>query len=314
MEFTLPASITTRRMVAVKTSDDWAPSFYDSSVDVAKKRNRPNLVMTPLIVVLIIAGVACAFAWLASLVTGDTSWVDRSWSIVPVIYLWVFAGYAHFTNARLDVMASVVTIWGARLTFNFARRGGYSGVEDYRWAVLRARMSRWQFQIFNFFFIVIYQNVILVLITLPAYTAYENRARTPYGALDVVLAVLFVACTVGETIADQQQWNFQAVKLLSITAGRTPETQFLQTGLFRFSRHPNYFFEIAQWWILFFMGTVAAASVLQWTVLGPVLLSALFVGSTIFTEEITLSRYPEYARYQQHTSPVVPWFSRASNA
>jgi steroid 5-alpha reductase family enzyme len=270
--------------------------------------------MTPLLVVVIIAGVACAFAWGASLLTADTSWVDRSWSIVPVIYTWVFAGYAHLANARLDVMAIVVTIWGARLTFNFARRGGYSGMEDYRWAVLRARMSPWQFQFFNFFFIVIYQNVILVLITLPAYTAYENRARTPYGALDVILAGLFVACTVGETLADQQQWNFQSIKLSSINAGRTPDAQFMQSGLFRFSRHPNYFFELAQWWILFFMGTVAAASVVQWTILGPVLLSLLFVGSTNFTEKITLSRYPEYAHYQRRTSPVVPWFSRTPNA
>src|ERR1035437_1586443 len=172
--------------------------------------------MTPLLVVVLISAVACTFAWIASLVSGDTSWVDRSWSIVPVIYLWVFAAYAGLSNARLDVMAIVVTFWGARLTYNFARKGGYSGVEDYRWPVLRASMRPWQFQLFNFFFIVIYQNVLLVLITLPAYTAYEDRARTPYGALDVLLGVLFIACTIGETIADQQQWDFQTRKRLEI--------------------------------------------------------------------------------------------------
>ncbi len=266
--------------------------------------------MTPLLVVVLISAVACTFAWIASLVSGDTSWVDRSWSIVPVIYLWVFAAYAGLSNARLDVMAIVVTLWGARLTYNFARKGGYSGVEDYRWPVLRASMRPWQFQLFNFFFIVIYQNVLLVLITLPAYTAYEDRARTPYGALDVLLGIVFIACTIGEMIADQQQWDFQSRKRLEIDSGHTPHRQFLETGLFRYSRHPNYFFELAQWWTLFLMGSVAAGSVVQGTIVGAVLLTLLFVGSTKFTEKITLSRYPEYADYQRRTSPVVPWIPR----
>jgi len=265
-----------------------------------------------LAVVLIIAGVACAFAWLASLASGDTSWVDRSWSIVPVIYVWVFAGSAHLTNARLDTMAVLVTIWGARLTYNFARKGGYRGVEDYRWAVVRARMSPGQFQLFNLCFIVLYQNAILVLIALPAYCAYVDRARTQFGALDVVLTVLFLASTLGETIADEQQWTFQKDKAARLASGETPSERFATTGLFRYSRHPNYFFEVVQWWLLFLFGAVAAHSLWQWTAAGAVLLTLLFVGSTSFTERITLSKYPEYANYQRSTSAVVPWFTKAT--
>ena len=270
--------------------------------------------MTPLLLVVLNAVVACAFAWIASLATGDTSWVDRSWSIAPVVYAWVFATYEGLANARLDVMAALVTLWGARLTYNFARKGGYSGVEDYRWAVLRSAMRPWQFQLFNLFFIVIYQNVILVLIALPAYDAYEHRARTPYGVLDAILALVFLAGTLGETIADQQQWDFQTSKRRDVDAGRVPQRQFLDSGLFRYSRHPNYFFELAQWWLFFLMGSVAAGSLVQWTVLGPALLTLLFVGSTRFTERITLSRYSEYANYQRRTSPVVPWTPRESAA
>jgi steroid 5-alpha reductase family enzyme len=269
--------------------------------------------MKPLVTVLYVAGGACAFAWIASLITRDTSWVDRLWSILPVVYLWVFAGYAHLHNARLVVMAILVSAWGVRLTFNLARKGGYTGAEDYRWPILRDRMPPWQFQLFNFFFIVIYQNVILVLITLPALTAYDHRS-TAFGALDLLLAIAFLACTVGETAADQQQWNFQTDKAAQQAAGRTPTSQFLQSGLFRFSRHPNFFFEQAQWWLLFLIGAVAAGSVLQWTVIGAVLLTLLFVGSTRFTESITLSRYPEYETYQRQTSAVVPWFPRKNVA
>ena len=265
--------------------------------------------MSPTSVVILVAAAFSLGAWIASLLTADFSWVDRLWSVVPVIYVWVFAGFAHFSNARLDLMAVVVLVWGARLTFNLARKGGYTGLEDYRWAILRAEMDSWQFQLFNFFFIVIYQNVILVLITLPALTAYQHRSAA-FSALDVVLAILFLACTVGETVADNQQWSFQSWKLAERTAGRPANPRFLQTGLFRFSRHPNYFFELAQWWIFFFMGAAAADSPVPWTIIGAVLLTLLFIGSTRFTEKITLSRYPEYSEYQQRTSPVVPWFPK----
>jgi steroid 5-alpha reductase family enzyme len=267
--------------------------------------------MSALMTVIVVAGAACVFAWTASMVTGDHSWVDRSWSIVPVVYVAIFAGFAHFTDARLDLMVVLVLVWGARLTFNFARKGGYRGVEDYRWQVLRSSMSKWQFQLFNIFFVVLYQNFLLVLITLPALTALDHRA-TPLRPLDIVLAALFLACTAAEALADQQQWDFQSCKQREIDAGRSPTTRFVQTGLFRYSRHPNFFFEQTQWWIVFLFGAIAARSLLEWSVAGAVLLTLLFVGSTSFTEKITLSKYPEYSQYQRTTSAVVPWFLRRS--
>lgn len=265
--------------------------------------------MGPMTLVIIITAAFCAAVWIASLITKDTSWVDRIWSIVPVIYIWVFAAFAGLSDVRLDVMAVLATLWGARLTFNFTRKGGYSGVEDYRWAVLRARMAPRQFQLFNFFFIVLFQNAILLLIALPALTAYQNQS-TPFGVLDVILAIVFLAFLLGEATADQQQWNFHAWKKAESVAGREPRPRFLQSGLFSVSRHPNFFFEQAQWWVMFLFGAVAAGSLLQWTVLGAFLLSVLFVGSTSFTESITLARYPEYAEYQKRVSPVIPWFRR----
>lgn len=269
--------------------------------------------MSPLLVVLVVVLVVCAFCWIASLITKDTSWVDRIWSIVPVVYVWIFAIAAGMGDVRLDVMAGLVTLWGARLTFNFARKGGYGGIggdhEDYRWAVLRARMSPAAYQVFNVFFIVIFQNAVLALIALPAYTAYQHRG-TPFGVLDGVLTVLFLLFLTGETVADQQQWNFQSWKRAEVAAGRQPSPRFVQSGLWRLSRHPNFFFENAQWWTIFAFGAVAAGSVLQWTVAGVVLLLAVFIGSTTFTEEITKSKYPEYGEFQKTTSAVIPWFPR----
>jgi steroid 5-alpha reductase family enzyme len=256
----------------------------------------------------ILAG-TCAVIWPLSVLTREYSWVDRIWSLIPIAYLAVFAAHAGFRDARLDTMLGLVALWGARLTFNFARKGGYApGGEDYRWAVLRERLPGWRFQVFNLFFITIYQNAILLLICLPALTALEHR--TPFGVPDAVAAAAFLGLLVGETVADQQQWDFQQWKRAQAAAGREPEQRFRRTGLFRFSRHPNFFFEIAQWWVLFVFGAIAARSALQWTVLGAALLTLLFVGSTRFTEQISRSRYPEYADYQATTSAVVPWFPR----
>ena len=264
--------------------------------------------MEPFIVCLWILAAVCLVTWVLSLITNEHSWVDRIWSIVPVVYLWVFAGAAGLQDARLDLMAALVTLWGARLTFNFARKGGYTGVEDYRWAVLRARMSPAAFQVFNLLFIVLFQNALLALIALPALTALENP--TPYGPVDATLAVLFLAALIGETMADQQQWNFHRWKAAETAAGREPRPRFLQTGLWSTSRHPNFFFEQAQWWIFFLMGAAAAGTLLVWTVAGAALLTALFVGSTVFTESITRGKYAEYADYQARVSPVVPWWPR----
>lgn len=265
--------------------------------------------MTVLTLSVVLAGGFAALAWVLSLVTGDTSWTDRLWSLVPIVYVASFALAAHLADARLDVMAALTVLWGARLTFNFARKGGYSGVEDYRWAVLRARMPSWRFQLFNLSFIAGYQNLLLLLISLPADTAFAHRTRA-FGAPDALLALLFLALLAGETAADQQQWDFHQAKARAASAGAPLDPPFLTTGLFRYARHPNYFFEIAQWWVIYLFGAVAAGSILQWTLVGPVLLTLLFVGSTRFTEEISRSKYPAYAQYQASTSAVIPWFPR----
>jgi steroid 5-alpha reductase family enzyme len=267
--------------------------------------------MDPLIVGLWIVAAVCVITWVLSLITKEHSWVDRIWSLIPVVYVWVFTAADGFGDARLNLIAALVTLWGARLTFNFARKGGYApGGEDYRWAALRASMKPWQFGLFNLFFIVIYQNLLLYLITLPVWTASQHDSAL--GPLDVVAAVVFLALLVGETVADQQQWNFHQWKKAEVAAGREPSPRFLQRGLFRFSRHPNFFFEQAQWWVVFFFGAIAAGSVLQWTVIGAVLLSVLFIGSTNFTERISRTRYAEYADYQRTTSAIIPWFPRRS--
>jgi steroid 5-alpha reductase family enzyme len=269
--------------------------------------------MGPLLVCLVICAAITLATWIASIATREYSWVDRIWSIAPIVYVWVFAVASGF-DGRLVLMAVLVSAWGIRLTFNFARKGGYRpGGEDYRWAVLRGRMSRAGFATFNLLFISIYQNAVILLFCLPAATVFVADGA-PLGAADAVLAVVFLALLVGETAADQQQWVFHRWKAAERAAGRTPQPGFLQTGLFRFSRHPNFFFEQAQWWVFYGFAVAATGVWLHWSVAGAVLLTTLFIGSTIFTESISRGRYPDYDDYRTRTSPIVPWFPRRSAA
>ncbi len=267
--------------------------------------------MTPLHLVIVTFGTICATCWILSIATKEHSWVDRIWSIAPVIYVGEFDRAAHFHNARLNLMAIIVFLWGARLTFNFARKGGYSGAEDYRWPVLRASMKNWQFQIFNIFFIVLYQNLLLVLISLPTLTAYRHQG-TLFNSWDLLLVAIFILLLIGETIADQQQWNFQEGKKRIIESGGVPESRFLTKGLFKYSRHPNYFFEISQWWVLYLIGCNSIGQLFQRPIVGAVLLTLLFIGSTRFTEKLSLAKYPEYANYQESTSAIIPWMPKRS--
>lgn len=256
---------------------------------------------------LVIYAVATLGCYVVSIITKNYSQVDRLWSIMPPVYVGYLAFDQQFSNPRVNVMFALVTLWGARLTYNFARKGGYKkGGEDYRWPVLRERLGPVKFQLFNATFISPYQHFLLLLISLPAWVAHTNASTVPFGAWDAVVALLFMVLLIGETVADQQQWNFHLSKHAQISRGEKPTSRFLQTGLFRFSRHPNFFCEQGMWWCIYGFSVIATGQALQYGLVGAVLLTLLFQGSTAFTEKLTLQKYPEYKEYQRTTSRLIP--------
>jgi len=115
-----------------------------------------------------------------------------------------------------------------------------------------------------------------------------------------------------EFFADQQQWNFHQHKKAELAAGRTVHPGFLQTGWFSVSRHPNFFAEQAQWWVLMFWAAAITGNILEVASIGAIILTALFIGSARFTEEISVSKYPEYRDYQRRVSMMVPSWRKAN--
>ena len=249
--------------------------------------------------------------------TGNYSQVDKLWSIVPVVYVWYMA-YLGQWNDRMLIMAILVTLWGVRLTYNFARRGAYSwkfweGEEDYRWEILRKKpglKNPFIWTLFNLGFICFYQNTLIFLITLPVIAVYAENV-TAVGMIDYLLAFLFMAAIFIEYIADQQQYDFQTEKYNRMYSDKELgiyEDGFVSKGLWAFVRHPNYAAEQAIWVILYLFSVHATSQWFNWSIGGAILLILLFRGSANFSEEISASKYPKYKEYQEKVPRFIPNF------
>ena len=269
-----------------------------------------------------ILGIICAcsalFCFVVGELTGNNSQMDKLWSLLPIAYTWVIAAKGGMAP-RLVVMAVLATLWGCRLTFNFARKGAYrlkfwEGEEDYRWAVLRARKEfqpHWKWLLFNLFFISIYQNTLVLMTTFPALVLMN--VTVPFGWIDAVAAALMLGFIVYETVADEQQWAFQSRKWEMIKEGQRLEQLpapynkgFNTCGLWSVSRHPNYFAEQGTWCAFYLFSIGGGIGIFNWSIIGALLLIVLFLGSSAFAEEISSAKYPEYARYCQQVSKFFP--------
>lgn len=266
---------------------------------------------------LIIMGVVIAYSFIVGELTRNNSQVDKLWSLLPIFYTWVVACYGDF-SPRLVLMSVLVSIWGIRLTYNFALKGAYqwkfwTGEEDYRWIVLRLKpefQPRWKWTLFNLFFISGYQNALILLFTLPTIVVLQNN-NSPLAILDYCAAALMLFFIVFETIADIQQWNYQSRKHAKIKTGEAPEGDlkkgFLDKGLWAYSRHPNYFAEQSIW-ICFYLFSIAASGLwINWSIAGCLLLVVLFQGSSSFSEEISAGKYPDYKGYQKRVPRFIPF-------
>ena len=218
-------------------------------------------------ILLLVYLVAAGLCFLISSISRNYSQVDKLWSLIPIAYVWITAVHSGL-EPRLVLMALLVTAWGIRLTYNFSRRGGYSwkfwtGEEDYRWAVLKAKhefTAKWRWVLFNLLFISYYQMGLILLFTLPAVRSMDGA---PLGWVDYLLALLIILLIVMETIADQQQWNYHKEKKVAVnTGGEIPDKYrkgFVHAGLWGIMRHPNYAAEQAIW-IVFYFFSVAVSS------------------------------------------------------
>lgn len=266
----------------------------------------------------IIAGCSALYCFIVAEITGNNSQVDKIWSLLPIAYCWIIAAKGGM-HPRLVVIAVLVTLWGIRLTYNFARKGAYKlrfweGEEDYRWEKVRAipfLQNKAVWMTFDFFFISGYQNVLILMFTFPALVCMGSTA--PFGWVDIVAAILMFGFIVYETVADEQQWKFQGKKWAMIRSGKRLEELpapynkgFNTFGLWNVSRHPNYFAEQAIWVSLYIFSIGAGVGIVNWSMIGALLLIVLFTASTNLVEGISGDKYPEYAEYCKKVNKFFP--------
>jgi steroid 5-alpha reductase family enzyme len=272
--------------------------------------------------------------WLITFVTGEItknySQVDKLWSLIPPYFAWVYALDAP-GNARLTLMAFVISVWAMRLTLNFHRRGGYSwppwlGEEDYRWqhvqSFLGAKENPTVWKAFHLGFICCYQITLLYLICLPCHFVWYadkfQKQNPALGELDIVAALAILGFIAGEAITDEQQFEFQEAKYALVNQGverkdlPKPYFQgFLSTGMFAYSRHMNYFCEQSIWFTLnlFIYSATNGKELLTPAAGGCFLLSLLFQGSIWLQEQTTADKWPLYARYIEQVPQLFPYGS-----
>lgn len=272
-------------------------------------------------ILLAVCGGSILYCFTAGEAAQNFSQMDKLWSILPVVYLWIIAGKGGM-KPRLVVFALIVTAWGIRLTVNFARKGAYrlkfwEGNEDYRWAVVRSNRlfrHRMAWTAFNLFFISMYQNLLVLAICLPALACMESSA--PFGGADAAAAVLAVLFLVLETVADEYQWKFHETKKKLLAEkgdlSSLPEPYnlgFNTTGPWRRMRHPNYLGEQGIWLSLYLFAAGAGAArygIFHWTLAGPLLLVLLFMGSSTLGEAISSAKYPMYGDYTNRVYKYIP--------
>lgn len=280
-----------------------------------------ELQLSTLKILLIVCGASAAYCFIVGEITHNHSQMDKLWSLLPIAYLWIMAARDGL-RLRLLVCALLVTAWGIRLTVNFARKGAYrlrfwEGNEDYRWSIVRQhpvfrRPILWS--LFNLFFISLYQNLLVLSITLPALVCMGSDK--PFGPFDAAAAVLSLAFLILETVSDEYQWRFHEKKKALLKDGGTladlPAPYglgFNTTGPWGYMRHPNYLGEQGLWISLYLFAAGAGAAkrgILHPTLAGPLFLILLFMGSSTLGEAISSGKYPRYRDYMAQIPKYLP--------
>jgi steroid 5-alpha reductase family enzyme len=227
----------------------------------------------------------------------NSSVYDPYWSVAPIPIAAYWASCAPAGPGLRGVLVlAVVAVWGVRLTANWVARWRGLEDEDFRYVEIRNRAGRlyWPASLVG---IHLLPTGWVFLGLLAAWPALGTRGR-PFGVVDALALGVTVSGIAIETLSDLQLRRF-------LRSRRDPSA-VLDTGLWRLSRHPNYFGEMTFWWGLWLFG-VAAEPAWAWSVVGPVSITLLFVGVSIpWMDRRMLSRHPEWAA-RMTTSAVVPW-------
>lgn len=235
-----------------------------------------------------------------STATGNASMYDPYWSIAPPLIVWFWlhkSACGVFGTANFFILL-VVLIWAIRLTNNWLRDWRGLEQEDWRYRQL-ARDTGFWYPLVSLFGIHLFPTFMVFLGLLPVYGIVTGGACTP-GLWFWTGGIICLGATLIEWVADGQLRRFKQ--------DNPSEQAILETGLWRYCRHPNYFGEVSFWVGLYVMGLGSAGWANAWTGIGAVAMLCLFQFISIpLMEARHLQKRPTYIDYIHKTSRLIPW-------
>jgi len=241
--------------------------------------------------------------WVVSVIQRDASLVDRIWGLAFVVATFAAAAQNGVFDTRTLIVLTAVTLWGVRLSVYLTWRNFGHG-EDARYQTMRAKQPK-SFWWRSLITVYLLQTVLAVVIAAPLLYAVSATSAPQLFVLDIVAAIIVAAGIATETTADYQLAQFRN--------DETNRTRVLNTGLWAYSRHPNYFGDAVVW--VGFAGFGIAAG--GWfTVYGTIVMIVFLrrLSGVSLTEKRILSegRRIGYADYVAHTPAFMPRLRRAN--
>ena len=248
------------------------------------------------VITLLLAFAMTTALWPLSLWLRDVSIIDILWAPAFAIVASVCAALSPGLDTRAKIVLALVWLWAIRLGSHVFARWRRLGHEDYRYVTIRKARGP-NFPLTSLGWIFWLQALLLWIISWPMQAAFSFEA--PLNWLDAVGVLLVVAGITIEAMADAQLTRFRA--------DPASRDGVLDTGLWAWSRHPNYFGDFTMWWGFFLIGIAAGGP--WWTVLGPIVMGALLIhySGAGLMEDTIRDRRPDYADYVRRTSLFIPW-------
>lgn len=257
------------------------------------------MITTLLITNASLLAVTMTTLWLYCVRIKDVSVIDSFWSFGMVLLAATSFAMAGAEGTRNTVLFALTAIWGLRLSVHLFTRWQAHGVDPRYAAILGRLMDKrgWSFAKASFIQVFLMQYVLLFIVCLPAQIGQitDDGAMTPLAWLGVAIAIIGIAF---ETIGDAQLTSFRNNPA---NAGKV-----LDTGLWRYTRHPNYFGDTCTWWGLWLIAADTGLGLA--TIIGPILITGLLtrVSGVPMLEHRLKKNRPGYADYLRRTSSFFP--------
>ena len=241
---------------------------------------------------------AMVLLWLLSLALQNSSIVDIFWGMGFVMIAWLAFSLGQGYIPRKQLVAVLVTMWGVRLALHIFFRNWGKG-EDFRYAKWREENGpRWWWV--SFFQVFLLQGFLMWIISAPLIAAETYGFPVIITPLDAIGVVVWMIGFLFEMLGDLQ--------LMSFKQNPKNKGKLFTKGLWRFTRHPNYFGESVLWWGYYI---IALASGSWWTIFSPILMTYLLLKvSGVAMLERTMIMKPGYEEYIRKTNAFLPWFPK----